>query len=526
MPAEARRITVVAVLLLAAMATTSGNAAEDWIVQLESGRIRGQEGDGYRYFLGIPFAAAPVGDLRWRPPQPVEPWPGVRDCFTFGPACPQRSIGAPGFEFDRMDEDCLYLNVWTPAKRLEKNLPVMVWIHGGGFFTGSASQPFYNGRGLARKGVVLVTINYRLGAFGFLAHPELAKESPESLTGNYGLLDQIAALEWVRRNIAGFGGDPRRVTIFGESAGGMSVAALMLSPRAEGLFHRAICQSGTSMLARYLFPLAASGDLSRALAAGEKLAENLECDQSEDVLAAMRAKTPEEILAAVDFPKRFFPSLESMLFLPVADGKVLSETWLSPTAHGRWRDVPLIIGDNADEGTMWAMDPTSLEKYEPWVRDMFGDRAERLLGFFPAEKPEDLFRAFSGLLTAVGWTCPTRFIAEARAGLNSPTYVYRFTRVPEWQMKEVWGAFHGLEVGYVFGGPTLVLDQIVFGDKDWALSSTMMNYWVAFAATGDPNGPGRPEWPVYEPDQGKYLSLGTEVAVEAGLYEDFCDCLR
>jgi para-nitrobenzyl esterase len=454
-------IATVAVLLAATL-TSNGDASQEWIIPVESGRISGLAGDGYHYFLGIPFAARPVAKLRWKPPQPVGPWTGIRECTEFGPACPQRSLPLPGFRFDKMDEDCLYLNVWTPAKNPNDRLPVMVWIHGGGFFSGSASQPFYDGAALAKKGVVVVTINYRLGPFGFLAHPLLAKESPKGLSGNYGLLDQIAALKWVRRNISGFGGDPDNVTIFGESAGGMSVAALMLSPMAEGLFHRAISQSGTSILARYLFPLSASGDLDRALASGETLAKNLGCDQAPDVLAAMRRKTPEEVLAAADFPKLFFPNLEAMMFLPVADGKILSKAWLSPTGQGQWHDVPLIIGDNADEGSTLFMDPAAFQEYEPWVREVFGDRAEKVLTCFPAEKPEDVPAAFMGLLTAAGWTCASRFVAEARGELDSPTYVYQFTHVPDWQFKESWGAFHGPDIGYVFGGPTLVLDQISF----------------------------------------------------------------
>lgn len=253
--------TAIILFSLAALIACQGNTALDEIVEVDSGLISGQSGDGYYYYLGIPFAAPPVGELRWKPPQPVEPWSGVRECTEFGPACPQPLLPFAGFEFDTMDEDCLYLNVWTPAKSPNDCLPVMVLIHGGGFFSGSASQPFFDGAPLAKKGVVFVGINYRLGPLGFLAHPELAEESPEGLTGNYGLLDQIAALKWVQRNIAAFGGDPSRVTIFGESAGGMSVSALLLSPMAEGLFHRAIAQSGSPILARYLFPLSASGDL-------------------------------------------------------------------------------------------------------------------------------------------------------------------------------------------------------------------------------------------------------------------------
>ena len=212
-----------------------------WTITLDSGKVSGTDADGYQRFLGIPFAAPPVGDLRWKPPQPVVAWSGVRECIKYGPASPQ--LPYPGLNIDRTDEDCLYLNVWTPATSPDDRLPVMVWIHGGGYQYGSASEIQYGGASLAKKGVVVVTVNYRVGVFGFLSHPQLAAESPQGSTGHYGILDNIAALEWVQRNIAAFGGDPSRVTIFGESAGGNSIVALMQSPPAKGLFHQAIAQS-------------------------------------------------------------------------------------------------------------------------------------------------------------------------------------------------------------------------------------------------------------------------------------------
>ena len=313
-----------------------------WTITLDSGKVSGTTADGYQRFLGIPFAAPPVGDLRWKPPQPVEPWSGVKECTEFGPACPQPPM--PGINIDRMDEDCLYLNVWTPASRPEDRLPVMVWIHGGGYRLGSASEIQYGGASLAKKGVVVVTVNYRVGVFGFLSHPQLAAESPQGSTGHYGILDNIASLEWVQRNIAAFGGDPSRVTIFGESAGGNSVVALMQSPPAEGLFHQAIAQSPAMVSSMTVFggprdPEAVRRDMEDT---GQVLATILGCHEATDVLACMRAKTFEEILTAL----AAHPELG---FGPIGDDIVVSKAFFSPLDERHWQDVPLIIGNNANE---------------------------------------------------------------------------------------------------------------------------------------------------------------------------------
>ena len=253
------------------------------VIQLDSGPISGKVEDGVRIFSGIPYAAPPVGELRWKPPQPIASWKQVRNSTVFGPSCPQPTQQDAG----KFSEDCLYLNVWTTAKSPAERLPVMVWIHGGAFNIGSGSQPEYDGRNLAGKGVVVVTINYRLGPLGFLVHPLLSKESAQDTSGNYGLLDQIAALKWVQRNIAAFGGDPDRVTIFGESAGSKSVTLLMISPLSAGLFQRAIAESGGPMIgSEYLNP-AYDGNMAKASKRGQELASKLGCGNTEDVLAAM-----------------------------------------------------------------------------------------------------------------------------------------------------------------------------------------------------------------------------------------------
>jgi para-nitrobenzyl esterase len=266
------------------------------VVQLDSGPISGKVEDGVHVFLGIPYAAPPIGELRWKPPQEIASWTQVRNSTDFGPSCPQPKQQDTG----KFSEDCLYLNVWTTAEKPEKRLPVMVWIHGGAFNFGSASQPEYNGKNLAKKGVVVVTINYRLGPLGFLVHPLLSKESAHGTSGNYGLLDQIAALKWVQKNIAAFGGNPDRVTIFGQSAGSRSVSLLMMSPLSAGLFHRAIAESGGPIIgSEYLNPVF-NGNMANVSRMGQKLASKLGCDKAEDVLAAMRAKSTQELVEAAD----------------------------------------------------------------------------------------------------------------------------------------------------------------------------------------------------------------------------------
>jgi para-nitrobenzyl esterase len=508
-----------------------GKTAMDKMITLDSGKISGIAADGYQYYLGIPFAAPPVGDQRWKPPQPVEPWSGVKECTEFGPACPQ--LPNPALKIDRMDEDCLYLNVWTPASRQEDRLPVMVWIYGGGYQYGSASEIQYGGASLAKKGVVVVTVNYRVGTFGFLSHPQLAAESPQGSTGHCGILDNIAALEWVQRNIAAFGGDPSRVTIFGESAGGNSVVALTQSPPAKGLFHRAIAQSPAMVSSMTIFggprdPEAVRRDME---AIGQALAAILGCTEATDVLACMRAKTLEEILAAL----AAHPELAGG---PIGDDIVVSKAYFSPLEERHWHDVPLIIGNNANELAHFAPPPSVvppemmagfLQMFQPWesyIQRTFGEQADRLLALYPADTPADVLPALDKLGTDL-MACYCRSVTASRLQqLSSPTYVYRFTQVPDWEHSETMGAFHGLEIGYVFGGPRMFgMEQIEYEAEDRALSEMMMDYWTAFAATGDPNGPGRPHWPVYDPASDEHLELGSEVTVKSGLVREICDLL-
>ncbi len=487
-------------------------------VRIDSGRVSGVASGDVRVYKGIPFAAAPVGKLRWRPPQPVEPWEGVRRCTEFGPWCPQPKP-LLGKELGPTSEDCLYLNVWTPAKSPDAKLPVMVWIHGGGHTTGSGAASFYEGTRLARQGVVVVTINYRLGPFGYLAHPLLSKESDRGVSGNYGLLDQVAALRWARRNIAAFGGDPGCVAIFGESAGAVSVCRLMVSPLAEGLFHRAIAQSGGAHgRNRHLRKTWYGQEPMEKV--GERLAATLECDKAENPLAALRAVPAEKLLEASKPVQGLFG--RGIRFGPVIDGWALPDDPADLWAAGRQHDVPFMTGSNADEGSVFTrqLPIKRAAGYRLTVRMLFGDRAGDVLRLFPVAGDEDARQAVSRLVGVSSFVVNARFLARAMEKAESPGYLYHFTRAPQSGLAKPYGAFHGLEIGYVFGtlkpalGPT---------PRDWELSRTMIACWSRFAKTGDPNGEGAPAWPVYQAATDQHLELGDAVQVKAGLHKAACD---
>jgi len=428
-------------------------------VTIDTGILEGAADSvtGVDVFRGIPYAAPPVGALRWRPPRPPAQWTGVRDAKQLGHNCMQAQ---PYADIDPyaagISEDCLYLNVWTSSLgTASPPRPVMVWIHGGGFFAGFGGEERHNGARLAQKGAVIVTLNYRLGPFGFFAHPALAAESPHHAAGDYGLLDQIAALQWVRRNIARFGGDPARVTIFGESAGGMSVGSLIASPLAKGLFQRAILESGTGVgigIARR----------DSAQAIGVQLAESLGvADTGAKVAARLRAVPADTILAAA---ARLGPP-GAPKFWPVVDGWVLPEPVDSALLRGTASRVPVIVGSNRDEGDDWMGAPT---------------------------------RAFARLSSARG----------------VPTYVYMFSRVGDDSVSRRMGAYHSAEITFVFGRTRPL--QAVAGRTayDSTLAEAMSDYWIAFATSGYPNGAptaGKwPPWPRYNQTTEALLELGPE----------------
>ncbi len=490
-------------------------------VPIDAGQVEGRLEGGVWEFLGIPYAAPPTGGLRWRPPRPVPPWEGVRPCKQFGDACPQPE--APWYGLGGSGEDCLYLNVWVAAGEAEEPLPVMVWIHGGAFLAGSTSLrldrglPLYNGRGLARRGTVVVTVNYRLGPFGFLAHPLLSSESPEGVSGNYGLLDQLAALRWVRRNIASFGGDASRVTLFGESAGAASILDLMVSPLAGGLFHRAIAESAPLWI-RHLLP-PASRPLSSAEEVGGELARALGSDASADVLADMRMRGEEEIMKAARLEIGLLPG--GMDFGPVIDGWLLPDRPEALFARGRQHDVDLVAGSNRDEANFFLAGlDCSRRDYERFVRGMAGEEVREALRLFPPLTDGGVKAALSEMVTALEFAAPCRFLDRCVSAKGRRAYLYRFVRVPPTEQGRELCACHGSEIPYVFGE----LDpREGYGDADRELSSTIMDYWIDFARGGDPNGAGLPQWPEYGAESDLSLELGGDFAIVSGLQREACE---
>jgi para-nitrobenzyl esterase len=421
-----------------------------------------------------------------------------------------------------VDEDCLYLNVWSPAESAEERLPVMVWVHGGSFETGSGSMAIYNGRFLAARGVVVVTINYRLGPLGFLVHPALSAEAAGGVGGNYGLLDQIAALEWVQANIAGFGGDPGNVTVFGESAGGISILDLIVSPPARGLFRRAIVESG--ILLDEGSGLTMTETRERAEAAGRSFAERLAAGGSGDVAAQLRAKTPAELLDAASAAANELGGMDRiLLWKPVVDGYVLpampTELWRS----GRVNPVSLLIGSNGDEAELFLVNlRMSQELYEAEVARIFGEHAEEARALYKEVESESPTLAISRMVTEIGFASSARFAANMMAedAAAPGVYLYEFTRAP---LRGFMGAFHAAELPYVFG--TLGLFELpgLVTQADRDLSENVMGYWTRFAATGDPNGEGAPAWPRYTEASGLHLELGDAIVAVRGLYDAACD---
>ena len=483
---------------------------------LDSGPVRGRREGALRIFRGIPYAAPPVGNLRWRPPQPVVPWTSLRDCGAFGPSCPQPRQR----EEEPYDEDCLTLNVWTPSPDSGAKLPVMVWIHGGGFHFGSSSQREYNGALLAQKGVVVVTLNYRLGPLGFLVHPALSRESEHRVSGNYGLLDQIAALEWVQRNIAAFGGDRDRVTIFGQSAGSRSVGLLVLSPRARGLFRQAIAQSGGPLVgSEYLNPLF-SGRVEQVSRMGEELASLLCEGRSGDVLETLRALPAQDIVRAEDCHTGLFD--EGLFFAPVFDGWVLPSDSLDILEKGIPHPVPMILGSTLNEGTLYLAEETdlSLARYDAFLQARFGSGKGRALEIFEARQDAHVPIAMDRLITAGANAWPARLVARSLARRGVRAYLYQFTRRPRTEQALRLGAHHGVELPYVFGTMT---PSEGYDRTDQVISQKMMDAWVRFAQTGDPNGPGLPEWPVYAPASDLSLEFGDVLEVRHHVLQKPCD---
>jgi len=493
-------------------------------VRVETGQLSGVLGTNREItvYRGIPYAAPPVGEFRWRDPRPAQRWEGIRKANHFSNSCMQsgntlqeiqtrleerRSPFPPQFYAwkEPRSEDCLYLNVWTGAKSPSERRPVLVWLHGGGFMQGSGALPIYDGEGLAAKGLVVVTINYRLGIFGFFVHPELTRESGHNASGNYGLMDQIAALEWVHRNIAAFGGDPNNVTIDGQSAGAHSVCYLIASPRAKGLFQRAIAQSGGMFMPSALAGGLSSGGtptLKETEPEGAKCGRNLQADS----LAALRAKPAVQLLG-LNAPAR-----------PVVDGYILPADIYSIFAGGHQNDVPVVIGWNSGDGTVFEANSRMPETVEGFVQEAgrrFGSMAHQFLDIFPVNTGVDAARMRSAIARDMmfAWQARTWARLQSRTG-KSKAYLFYFDLIPPGRREfAIFGAHHSAEIVYALNN--LRTWDLPWTSQDRKVAAAMSGYWVNFARTGDPNGSDLPAWPSFAAGTPRSLEFGDKLAAIA-----------
>ena len=502
---------LVSVVLTNFLYSCSDTHAIGSILKIDSGQIEGSQNGSLKKFSGIPYAAAPVGKLRWAPPQPVESWTGVLDASVDGKICHQPI--QPAEFYDRgpdkssMSEDCLTLNVWTRAKKTEENLPVMVWIHGGALVWGSGGE--YKGDELTKRGVILVTVNYRLGPLGFYSHPELNDEN-EGHSGNQGYRDQIAALQWVKNNIKEFGGNPNNVTIFGESAGSWSINVLQASPLSRGLFHKAIGQSGARLLP--LTHLTMASDYSdSASQLGVVLAETMSGKENTS-LEQLRNIAAEEIIRTIEEDKTYSSSFDS---LTIIDGEVLPEAVSAIFLKGNQADVPVLIGSTADEATTF--DPVMLNpeaakflKYvdltKASINQMLPNVDKKIFEYYPTTNEAVAKDSWVSFTTDAIFTAPMQDWGNLMSTVDSPAYLYLWDHHPKVNGTKEFKAFHAAEVPYVFGGMDMF--DIDLTEQDREFSNTMIDIWTNFAKTGNPSLPGSFEWPEFESSDQKYISLG------------------
>jgi para-nitrobenzyl esterase len=469
-------------------------------VLVEAGALEGVLKDGLSIHMGVPYAAPPLGDLRWREPRPVVPWKGVRKADSFAPACMQKGVSMPGETPPAVSEDCLYLNIWTPARSTDEPLPVIVWIHGGGYENGSASMPLYWGDRLARKGVIVVTIAYRLGPLGFLAHADLTRESLHRTSGNYGLLDQIAALKWIQRNIAAFGGDARRVTIAGQSAGAMSVSMLMASPRAKGLFHRAIGQSGGVFEPLQVAP---SYLLTNAQRDGQAYVASLGAAS----IAILRQRPAADLLEGS----------AGAVSHPVIEPYVLPASPYDVFAAGGQNDVPLLIGSNAEEArALVDLETVTASTFTADLERRFGPLPPQIIAAYDHATDATARQARVDLERDLrfGWDMWAWARLQAQRG-RSRVYFYYFKHKPPFprdSLYENWGASHYAELWYVFDH--LNQETWQWSATDRKLSELMSSYWTNFAKAGDPNRADLPPWPAFAGTEGNVLHIGDRITVD------------
>lgn len=493
---------------------SGGSGGDASVVQTDKGAVKGNVYEEARVFFGIPYAAPPVGPLRWKPPQPAAAWSDTRDATTKGAYCPQLSA-LSNTPMAGTSEDCLTVNVWTPVPVPDK-APVLVWIHGGGFVGGSGAEATYDGASLAAAtGAVVVTMNYRLGPLGWLAHGALAGEdAAHPSSGMYGFEDQRAALAWVNANAAAFGGDPQNVTLFGESAGGISTCGHVLSPKSAGLFQRAIIESGACSI-----PASTEKD---AEAQGAELATALGCTDASKALECLRGKTPDEILLALP-GKLAEIGPGGAAWVPLVDGVNLPEQPAKMLADGSFNKVPVIIGSNKDEGTIFftlGLNVTSDTDYAALMDGMFFGKGSEIVAQYPASAYGDsLSKAAAAAVGDGFFSCPTRRTARALAAGGAPVFLYHFTNAPQSILGDL-GAFHSAEVPFVFGNSYI---GISLDEQQQALSKTMRGYWLGLAKSGDPNGGGAPTWPKYDAAMDQNIVLDLTISTQAGLKKAACD---
>ncbi len=474
--------------------------AQTPIVKTNAGPISGIEKNGIQIFKGIPFAQPPVGDLRWKAPQPVKPWKDIKQCIAFG-ASPVQASPVPFMCWSEeylipkepISEDCLYLNVWAPKKSATKKA-VLVYIYGGGFRSGGAGCAIYDGTEMAKKDIIYVSINYRVGVFGFLAHPELSKESANNVSGNYAILDMVAALKWVKENIAAFGGDPSRVTIAGQSAGAFAVNFLAASPLTKGLIHGAIAESGGSILPSSIRP---AMHLQQAEQVGVGFAKSLGCNSLQD----LRNKTANEILHAN-------PGMVG----PFEDGYVVPSSMLETYKNDKQNDIPTILGWNLDDKIMGR--PVPAKQFIEDIKKQFGANAEKLLAQYKAGNDDEAASSQGDLsrdqtFGVQGYTWATLQSEKGKA----PIYVYNFNRkLPASTPANDFGAFHTGEVPYAYNNLHTVNNR-PFTKEDYELADHMSTYWVNFVKTGNPNGAGLTQWPAYKKETKQIMQLDAKTNV-------------
>ena len=523
-------------LLLLLMAIACESAGEQFrvvtapIATIDSGALAGTRfgpDSNELSFLGIPFAAQPTGNLRWKPPQPVERWQGIRSASKFSPACPQQPSSwwseMAGIDQLETSEDCLYLNVWTTNSSVEQKQPVMVWIHGGGNVEGSSHIPLI-GPALARKGVVVVSLDYRLGVLGYLAHPALTAESTHDSSGNYGLLDQIAALQWVQKNIGVFGGDAGSITVFGESSGAEDVCHLLASPLSKGLIHRAILESGVCLDSLYS-ALRKPQNYYRNHGPGEELGMRLTAAlgiaNDQNALERLRAIPVDKLLKAPQ-------DLESADFGVIADGWIVPSQPAVTFAKGRQARVPVLVGSNADETTVFGKSnplasensrPKTVAEYRKWLTREFGEFADEVWKEYPANSDAETQTVFVRLQTDYEFGFGAYRLARISTQYGQPAYLYYFSYVGRGPFAAL-GAFHSEEMMFV--GDTYWKSWKP-DDSDKKLAALMGDYWTQFAKTGNPNRTGLPEWPRYDEKSERCLEFGNELKARTTPHKRGCD---